>query len=228
MLRAKTVTAVTGTLLFVLVACAPRAAVEWKSAEECSLQIARGLHGKALDDARARIRQERWNADAYACRAMAYYARGNTEFALKGLKEAEDTLPRETIDGIHDRLWIHQPELLAEKEHRTFSALAGGDCLLRNVAALEGNGALVLGYFFNPEVKERIRHIRALKCGSETERCAEVDTVCPACVLEEKEAVITIKEYRVVAVEQLISDRPIERNLRYIEKILELEQKKKQ
>ncbi|MEW5746362.1 MAG: hypothetical protein AB1805_13100 [Nitrospirota bacterium] len=227
-MRSGAVTIITGTVLLMLSGCATVRPVDWTTADECFEQIQGGLQDKVRTDARVRLREDRWNADAYACLAMAQYAAGNPEFALKSLREAEETIPEEAIDGIHDKLWIHQPELLAEKEYKAFSALAGGDCILRNVTALEGDGSLVLGYFFNPETNKRIRHIRAMQCGSSAEHCAEIDKVCPACTIEEKEAIITIRGYRITSVERLMSDRPIERNLRYIEKILELERAKMQ
>ncbi len=172
------------------------------------------------------IRQDRWNADAHACLAIAYYLNGHPEFSIRRLKEAEETLPKEAIDAIHDRIWTYLPELLAEKEYRDFSTLSGGDCIIRNVTALEGRGYLVLGYFYNPEVKKRIRHVRGYACNPQSEHCKDLDKVCPACTIQESEAIISIKDYRVTGIQKLIDNRPIERNIKYIEKVLELERGK--
>ncbi len=212
--------------LWLAVGCATDPKADWERSGACFEQIKAGKQEKLISDAKRMIRQDRWNADAYACLAMAYYRNGNTEFALKSLKVAEDTLPKEVIDSIHDKIWTYRPELLAEKEYKDFYALSGGDCILRNVTALEGNGSLILGYFYNPEVNKRIRHIRAKKYISGTEQCTEIDKVCPKCTIQEAEAIIKIKDYRITDIQKLISSRPIERNVRYIEKILELERNK--
>lgn len=192
---------------------------------ECFAGIERGNAEQMVRDARRIIRKERWDADARACLAMAYYRMGKTDFAFRGLKEAEDTIPKESIDVMHDKIWTYLPELLAEKEYKDFHAFAGGDCILRNVTALEGNGTLILGYFYNPETGKRIRHIRAEKCDAGMKPCLEIDKVCPLCRLEEKEAIITIRDYNISSVERLKRDVPIERNMRYIKKILDLEKK---
>ncbi|MEW6117918.1 MAG: hypothetical protein AB1553_13635 [Nitrospirota bacterium] len=211
------------TAFWLAAGCATTGSADWKHSEECFPRLTAGAYDKIIRDSKAILRNNRWNADAHACLAMAYYLKSNTEFALKSLKGAEDTIPKEAIDAIHDKIWMHLPELLAEKEYRDFHAITGGDCILRNVTALDGNGFLILGYFYNPEVQKRIRHIRGNKCDANMDTCSEIDKVCPACTLEESEAVITIRDYKISEVQKLIDNRPIERNIRYIEKILELE-----
>ena len=203
--------------------CATTPRADWERAEECFAQIREGRQGKVIGEAKSLLRHDGWNADARACLAMAYYRDGKTGLAVKGLREAEDTLPAERVQAIHDHIWNSMPELLAEKEYRDSSTLSGGDCILRNVTALGGNGFLLIGEFYHPEKKSTIRHVRGYRCRKGMEECTVVDRVCPGCIEREAEARIEITATRIVNIVRLKENIPLSRNVIYIEKILELE-----
>jgi len=53
--------------------------------------------------------------------------------------------------------------------------------------------------------------------------CKEIDHVCPDCKLKEEEAKVIIKDHRIVEIKKF-KNVELSRNIRYIGKILELEQ----
>lgn len=197
---------------------------KWESASECFALIRLGMSETVIEDAKAVIRGDRWNADANACLVMAYYLSGRKDAAMIKLAEAADSIPKEDVDKIHEILWEYTPEFLAEKEYRDNYTLGGGDCLLRNVTALKGTGFLIIGRFYDPRVSKVVRHITAYKCPAAGD-CVDIDLTCQGCALEEGEAVIRVDAYAIAEIQRLIENRPIERNVRYIEKILEMEKR---
>lgn len=199
-------------------------AIEWKDSTECFNLIKSGKYDAVISGAKMILKEDSWNADANACLAMAYYLSDRKFFAMKKIKEIEESLPKEVIDKIHDKIWNDLPELLAEKEYRSNYTISGGACILRNVTSLDGTGYLMIGSYFNPFDSSISRHLRAYKCNSEMQGCKEIDHVCPDCKLKEEEAKVTIKDYRIVEIKKL-KKVELSRNIRYISKILELEQK---
>lgn len=210
-------------LLFpALAGCAIATKPDWGTAGECFAMINLGRQDRVISDAKSIIRDDRWNADANACLVMAYYMSNRKDAAIKKLSETADSIPKEQVDKVHDILWDYTPEFLAEKEYRDNYTLEGGDCLLRNVTALKGTGFLIIGRFYDPRVSKVVRHITAYKCPA-ADDCVDIDLTCQGCALEEGEAVIRVDDYAIVEIQRLIENRPIERNVRYIEKILEIE-----
>ncbi|MEW6740949.1 MAG: hypothetical protein AB1325_13740 [Nitrospirota bacterium] len=199
---------------------------EWKDSKECFNLIKSGKHDTVISDAKSILKEDSWNADANACLVMAYYLSDRKFFAMKKIKEIEESLPKEVIDEIHDKIWNDVPELLAEKEYRNNYTISGGACILRNVASLDGTGYIMIGSYFNPFDSSISRHLRAYKCNSEMQGCKEIDHVCPDCKLREEEAKVIIKDYRIVEIKKL-KNVELSRNIKYISKILELEQKDK-
>jgi|GEM_PF-6998087 len=199
-------------------------AVQRSDEGQCYELIRLGRAESVISDSKSIIRQDRWNADAHACLAIAYYLSGRVYMAIKKLREAEDSIPKEIVDKIHDRIWTYAPELLAEKEYRDNYTLSGGACILRNVTSLEGTGYLMIGNYFNPYNSSTARHLRAYKCNPEMQGCKEIDHVCPDCKLKEEEAKVIIKDYRIVEIKKF-KDVELSRNIRYISKLLELDRK---
>lgn len=199
---------------------------EWKDSTGCFNLIKSGKQDTVISDAKTILKEDSWNADANACLVMAYYLSGRKFFAMKKINEIEDSLPEEVIDKIHDKIWNDVPELLAEKEYRNNYTISGGACILRNVTSLDGTGYLMIGNYFNPFNLSISRHLRAYKCNSEMQGCKEIDHVCPDCKLKEEEAKMIIKDYRIVEIKKF-KNVELSRNIRYIEKILELESKKR-
>ncbi len=197
---------------------------EWKDSKECFNLIKSGRHDTVISDSKSILKEDSWNANANACLVMAYYLSDRKFFAMKKIREIEESLPKEVIDEIHDRIWNDVPELLAEKEYRNNYTISGGACILRNVTSLDGMGYLIIGSYFNPFDSSISRHLRAYKCNSEMQGCKEIDHVCPDCKLKEEEAKVIIKDYRIVKIKKL-KDVELSRNIRYISKILELERK---
>jgi hypothetical protein len=69
-------------------------------------------------------------------------------------------------------------------------------------------------------------HLRSLKCKKENlHKCIEIDYTCPKCKLKEKEAEILIKDFKITLIKRENEKIDISRNIRYIEKILELQEK---
>ncbi len=213
------------TLICSLLICHSPCRGDASPAGDCSGLLGMGQYSEAASLAKSAIRRERWDAGAHACLAMASYLGGKGEQAMRALREAEDSLPKEVLDSIHDRIWELLPELLAEKEHRDSSAMRGGSCLLRNVAALKGEGQLLIGQFYNPVLSVTNRHVRGYRCSGGGEDCPEVDLVCAGCELRRPEARIFISGYEVKEVRPLAGGVDLSRNVRYIKKILELEKK---
>lgn len=199
-------------------------AEQWKSSTECFDLIKSNKYDSVISDAKTILKKDSWNADANACLVMAYYLSNRKFFAMKKMREIEDSLPKEVIDDIHNKIWKDVPELLAEKEYKDNYTISGGACILRNVTSLDGTGYLIIGDYFNPSDSSTGRHLRAYKCNSEMQACKEIDHVCPACKPREEEAKVIIKDYRIVEINKL-KNIELSRNIRYIEKILELEQK---
>ncbi|MDI6801039.1 MAG: hypothetical protein QMD01_03135 [Thermodesulfovibrionales bacterium] len=197
----------------------------WKYADECYGLIKSGEYETVIKDSKLVIRQDRWNSDAYACLAMAYYLSDRKYLAIKAMKEAEDNIPQEAVEKVHDNIWNHLPELLAEKEYRDNYTLSGGACILRNVTSLSGAGYLVIGNYFNPVNSTIGRHLRGYKCDPNIKECKEIDHVCPDCSIKEEEVRIFIKDFRIVEIRKF-KNVELSRNIRYVKKILELEQKK--
>ncbi len=197
---------------------------EWKDSKECFDFIKSGKHDVVISDSKSILKKDSWDADANACLVMAYYISGRKFFAMKKINEIEESLPKEVIDKIHDKIWNDVPELLAEKEYKNNYTISGGACILRNLTSLGGTGYLVIGNYFNPFDSSISRHLRAYKCNSEIQGCKEIDHVCPDCKLIEEEAKVIIKDYRIVEINKFKSVE-LSRNIRYISKILELEQK---
>lgn len=204
--------------------CASASKPAWRNANECFAAIKDGSQERVISEAKSVIIDDRWNADASACLVMAYYLSGRKETAIRKLGETADAIPKEQVDKIHDILWDYTPEFLAEKEYRDNYTLEGGDCLLRNVTALKGTGFLIIGRFYDPRVSKVVRHITAYKCPPAGD-CVDIDLTCRGCALEEGEAVIRVDDYAIAEIQRLIENRPIERNVRYIEKILEMEKR---
>lgn len=203
--------------------CAATTKADWGKAGECFAMISIGKQGKVISDAKSILIDDRWNADAHACLVMAYYLSDKKQLAIKRLREAADTIPKEHVDGIHDILWDYTPEFLAEREYMENYPLNGGDCLLRNVKALQGNGFLIIGRFYDPKESKMVRHVMGYRCSKAIDRCADIDLTCPECELRDPEAVIVINDYRISEIQHIQIDRPIIRNVRYIEKVLEIE-----
>lgn len=213
----------TAVILTSGIVCAAGSGPDWKNAEECLALIERGKYEKVIADSKFLLNEDRWNADANACLVMAYYLGNRKQYALMKLAEISDALPYESVQRIHDILWKYLPEFLAEKEYTSNFTLNGGDCLLRNVKALKGNGFLIIGRFFDPQESRVVRHVTGYRCSSGMESCEDVDMTCRGCSLEEPEAVIAINDYRVSEIQLLMADRPVARNVRYIQKVLEIE-----
>lgn len=163
------------------------------------------------------LKADTWHAQAHACIAMAYYKMSNPEMALKRLKIAEEQLPHEVLKEIHDTIWHHMPELVALKEFKDGYAFVGGDCLLKNVTALNGSGKLVIGKFYNPTENLTVRHIRAFKQGK------EIDFVCPECKLISKELELTVNNYQISELTPPTAVASLRRNITYINTILRLQ-----
>lgn len=197
---------------------------EGNNAEECFSLIKSGRYDAVIADAKVMLKKDSWNADANACLVMAYYLSERNFLAMKKLQETEESLPKESIDAIHDKIWNHVPEILAEREYRNNYTISGGACILRNVTSLDGTGYIMIGNYFNPFNSSISRHLRAYKCNSEMQGCKEIDHVCPDCAMKEEEAKVIIKDYRIVEIKKF-ENVELSRNIRYISKILELEQK---
>lgn len=211
-------------LLFpALAGCATATKPDWGNAGECFAMIKLNRQDRVISDAKYIIRDDRWNADANACLVMAYYLSDRKDAAMKNLSETAGSIPKEQVDKVHDILWDYTPEFLAEKEYRDNYTLEGGDCLLRNVTALKGTGFLIIGRFYDPHVSKVVRHIMGYKCNQNTGICEDIDLTCQGCRLEEPEAIVAINDYRISEIQHLMEERHIERNVRYIEKILEIE-----
>lgn len=219
---------ITAKILSVLIlclwaGCATTTKTDWRSAEECFALMELGRQETIITDSKSILSDDRWNADAHACLIMAYYLSGRNQFAIKRLREAADTIPKEHVDRIHDILWDYTPEFLAEREFAENYPLNGGDCLLRNIKALHGSGFIIIGRFYDPKESKSVRHIRVYRCSFKTDTCEDVDSTCPECDLKEPEAVIVVNNYRVTEIQHILDDRPIIRNVRYIKKLLEIE-----
>ncbi len=197
---------------------------EWKDSTECFELIKSDKYDVIIRDAKTILKKDSWDVDANACLIMAYYLSNRKFFAMKKINEIEESLPKEVIDEIHDKIWSDAPELLAEKEYKDNYTISGGACILRNVTSLNGTGYLIIGNYFNPFDSSVGRHLRAYKCSSEMQGCKEIDHVCPDCKLREEEAKVIIKDYRIVEIKKF-KNVELSRNIRYISKILELEQK---
>ncbi len=197
-------------------------AADWKDSTGCFNLIKSGKHDAVISDSKSILKEDSWNADANACLVMAYYLSDRKFFALKKIKEIEESLPKEVIDKIHDKIWNDVPELLAEKEYKNNYTISGGACILRNVTSLDGTGYLMIGNYFNPFNSSISRHLRAYKCNSEMQGCKEIDHVCPDCAMKEEEAKVIIKDYRIAEIKKF-KNVELSRNIRYISKILELE-----
>jgi hypothetical protein len=185
--------------------------------------IRRGEYGEVVSLAGSSLSSDRWDVEAQACLAVASYLKGRREWTMKKLREADESLPREVLDKIHDRIWELLPELLAEKEYRDSYAMKGGACILRNLLELRGTGELLIGEFFNPLTATTSRHLRGISPENR-----ELDLVCEDCELRKAEARIIIRDYEVKDVRILAEGVELSRNVRYIKKILELEKKKQQ
>ncbi|NTU42402.1 MAG: hypothetical protein HGA78_05000 [Nitrospirales bacterium] len=193
---------------------------------DCAAMLGEGRYNEAISASRSALRNERWDTDAQACLVIASYLKGRKEWAVRTLKEADDSLPKEVLDGLHDRIWGQLPELLAEKEYKDNFTMKGGSCLLRNVTALKGSGELLIGEFFNPLTSTTNRHARGFRCDGRGENCMETDLVCSDCLPRKEEARIVIRDYEVKDVRILAEGVELSRNVRYIKKILELEKEK--
>ncbi|MCI0468670.1 MAG: ClpXP protease specificity-enhancing factor SspB [Nitrospirae bacterium] len=193
--------------------------------KDCDYLIRAGQTESVIMDSKVILRQDSWNADAASCLVMAYYADNNKYMAFKQWKEAEDGLPKELLDKIHDNVWNYLPELLAEKEHRDNYTTTGGDCILRNITALKGDGYVVIGSFSNPFNSNQNRHLAGYKCSiiESPDNCAAIDLVCPECKLIEPEIEVAISGYSISGIRRLKDAINLSRNLQYIKKILELE-----
>ena len=203
--------------------CATTTRPEWSRADGCFALIKNGHAERVISDAKSIIRDDRWNADAQACLVMAYYSGNRGDLAIKRLNEAVDTIPKEQVKKIHDILWEFVPEFLAEREYNNNYTINGGDCLLRNVKALKGNGLLIIGKFYDNRESKAVRHVMGYQCSPDIQKCKDIDLTCPDCTLMEPEAVIVINGFRVTDIQNLISGRPVTRNIKYIKRILEIE-----
>lgn len=203
--------------------CAGNTTTGWKNAGECLALIENGKYDRVADNSKSLLSSDRWDADANACLVMAYYLGNRRQYAFKKLTEIADALPEEYVRKIYGILWDYVPELLAEKEYGDNYTINGGDCLLRNVAALKGSGFLIIGRFFDPVESRVVRHVMGYRCSSRSGSCEDIDLTCHGCRLEEPEAVIVIDNYRVSEIQQIMDNRPVARNVRYIQKILDIE-----
>lgn len=191
--------------------------------DRCIKHINSREFNSAVDDAKTYLKKDKWNAEAHSCLSIAYYLKGNKQYALKKLKEAEETIPLESVEKIHDLLWEYLPELLAEKEFVDNYTLKGGACILRNLTSIDGSGILEIGVFYNPDKDTTDRHLRAYKCGIDEKDCIMIDHICPKCVLKEKEVLLTIKDFEIKDIKKMDKGLDLLRNIRYIKKILELQ-----
>ncbi len=208
---------------FFVSGCVTTTRPEWSRAEGCFALIKNGSEERVISDAKSIIKDDRWNADAQACLVMAYYSSNRRHLATKKLNEAVDTIPKEQVEKIHDILWEFVPEFLAEREYSNNYTINGGDCLLRNVKALKGNGLIIIGRFYDPKESRAVRHVMGYRCRPNIQKCEDIDLTCPDCTLLEPEAVIVINDFRVADIQHLMSERPISRNIKYIKRILEIE-----
>lgn len=176
----------------------------------------------ALSKAKRAIRKDRWDADAQTCIVLAYDRLGHPYRAIMKLREIEEQLPQHVIDRIHDLLWQNNPELLARKESLDRFTMSGGDCIIKNTSMIDGYGYLLIGGFYNPLKGQTMRHIASYKCDRSMDYCRERSLICPECILKTPEAVIKVRAYRIEEVYHIGSES-IERNLRYIKAVLELE-----
>lgn len=168
------------------------------------------------------IRKDRWNAEAYACLALSYELIGDTYLALKILRDAEDQLPQHVLKVIHDYLWELNPELLATKEFKDRFTMSGGDCIIKNVSMIDGFGYLIIGQFYNPDLKLTTRHLSALKCSERLDNCHERNLICPKCKIVTPEVLLEVRQYRITAT-YYISEVVLDKNLRYVNRVLELQ-----
>jgi hypothetical protein len=113
-----------------------------------------------IEESRLILKKDRWDPIAYSCLSMAYsyYLKGNKYYAFKKLKDAEESIPSEMIEKIHDVIWTHLPELLAEKEFKDNYTLKGGACILRNLLSIDGTGIVIIGKYYNPDTNKIDRH----------------------------------------------------------------------
>jgi hypothetical protein len=176
----------------------------------------------ALSQSKEALGKDRWDARAQACLSLIYYRLGDRFRVMKVLRDAEEQLPQWVIDQIHQHLWIEAPELLAYKEFSDQYTLSGGDCMIKNTSMIDGNGYLIIGDFLNPHTKKVTRHLAAYKCNWQLSNCRESNLICPECTIERPEAVVKVQDYKVIEVYQ-IEPELIERNLRYIKTVLELQ-----
>lgn len=191
--------------------------------DKCTEYIDSKAYNKAIEYSKAYLKKDKWNAEAYSCLSIAYYLKGNKEYALKKLKEAEETIPLESVEKIHDLLWEYSPELLAEKEYIDSYTLKGGACIIRNLASINGSGLLEIGFFYNPDKFITDRHLRAYKCKTDNKDCMIIDHICPKCELKEREILLTIEHFEIKDIKKMNKNLDLSRNIRYIKKILELQ-----
>ncbi len=190
-------------------------------AHECDLSDPRS----AIKQSKDALRKDRWDASVQACLALAYYKIGDHYWAMKVLKDAEEHLPQWVINQIHHWLWTESPELLAIKEYSNQYTMSGGDCIIKNTSMIDGNGYLIIGDFFNPHSGQIMRHLASHRCDREFRHCRESNLVCPACRLERPEAVIKVRDYGILEVYPT-TPAIIDRNLRYIKTVLELQRER--
>lgn len=190
----------------------------------CIRLIESKKYDSAIEESKMILRIDKWNPDAYSCLSMAYYLKGNRYYAFKKLKEAEEEIPTEMVERIHDIVWNYLPELVADKEFRDNYTMKGGACILRNLSSIDGNGTVLIGKYYNPDTGKTERHLRSYRCqDGDLDKCAGIDHVCPRCELKEQEAILIIKEFKIVETKKVDMKIDISRNIRYIRRILELQ-----
>ncbi|MCX8070493.1 MAG: hypothetical protein N2738_08320 [Thermodesulfovibrionales bacterium] len=175
-----------------------------------------------MNKAKETIRKDKNNTQAYACLVVAYDLLGNDYLAIKTLRDIEENFAQELIDEVHDHLWNISPEILAKKEFKDRRTLSYGNCIIKNTSMIDGYGYLLIGEFITPSDKLIKRHLTSYKCNKDFSSCKHSDIVCPNCEIINPQLVIKVNGYKI---EELVTITPslIDKNLRYIKQILELQ-----
>ncbi|HIJ59429.1 MAG TPA: hypothetical protein HPP56_02265 [Nitrospirae bacterium] len=177
---------------------------------------------EAISNSKKAIKVNRNDMKAHACLVIAYEISGNSYMAFKVLRDIEDKMSKECIDELHNYLWDISPELLAKKEFTDRYTLSGGDCMIKNTSMIDGYGYLLIGDFLNPSNNTISRHLASFKCNKDFSKCKSSNLVCPECVIVKPELVIKVIDYKIVDL-FTINHSPMEKNLRYIKKILQMQ-----
>jgi hypothetical protein len=80
-------------ILFSCVFLVQNSHAEWKDSTGCFNLIKSGKHDTVIADSKSILKEDSWNADANTCLVMAYYLSDRKFFAMKKIKEIEESLP---------------------------------------------------------------------------------------------------------------------------------------